>query len=91
LRLSCAVSIQLIIGKGAVRVDRVHHPVGQIFQVFRAERLRLLGQQLLPERDVAGVEPSPVHAANPRRMMSTCSGVTSPARCAAANTGRTGS
>jgi hypothetical protein len=56
-----AVLVQLIVGEGAVGVDRVHEPVGEMLQVFGAAGLGELGQQPLPGRNLGRVKPGPVH------------------------------
>jgi hypothetical protein len=54
------VRVQLVVGQGPVRVDRVHGPVGQMLQVLGPEGDGEVGEQPFTGGDVGRVEPGPV-------------------------------
>ena len=86
-----SVLLQLLVGQGAVGVDRVHHLLGQLAQLLRAELGGELREQLFPGVDLVGVEPAP---GDRRQRPDHHIGVlrdTSPLRCASARCGRSGS
>ena len=47
-----AIRVELVFGQGAVRVDHIHHPIRQLFQIFRPETSRVSNEQLFPGSDV---------------------------------------
>lgn len=54
------VLVELVIRQGAVGVDPVDDPVGQLLQVLRAERRRLLGEKGFRGVNLSRVEPATV-------------------------------
>jgi hypothetical protein len=55
------ILLELLVGNGAVGVDRVDDLLGQPLQILRAELVGEPGEQFLTGLDGCGVEPGPVH------------------------------